>query len=644
MSEHSLGLSRRRFLQALSVTTATAAFSGCRHHAYSVLAAGTFAPKQSIAITGDLTIDTHCHIFNGTDIQLRNFMLYTNQGFSPRLINLAQKLELKVGSRGEEEWTDLLVLARLSKCAEAGTTPTCEGGRFVENQAAPLNPEATQPEKARDHIKRMRDKAFRNAKNGIATTIQAHPASTPQEKETDDNLKQMLDAEDHEGFRKKVETAKVKKAAATGGVKPAAPREPTCGDATSLGAELETVVDYFLPRIALAQLYLDIFCPPAGRNVDLMFAAMVDYDWWLANGASTETPLKEQVKVMEQISILSGGRIHGFAPFCPLREVAFRAGYGDEDTGWSSLAFVQDAILKRGCVGVKLYPPMGFAPYGNSELDDPNSPPWDPVELQNCDDPAVHPHPDFWARNTLLPEWARQKKIRYEDGSEERLGIRLDGALGSLYAWCQESEVPILAHTNTTNGVDCVYEKLAKAEYWRKAFAVYPGLRVSFGHMGGLDDALGRQIKIPDTSQAFIDLMGNGSAPVDDAKATYPHAFADSAYDAVLLSCHNQFARRLNLAYQEPVFASRFLYGTDWSLMVHVGRNKLYLKDYEALMNALDTNFHGTGRKPSEDFFGWNAVEYAGLRPTGKSRQRLDTFYARYCMQKPGWAAKVDAG
>jgi|HubBroStandDraft_4_1064222.scaffolds.fasta_scaffold2132489_1 hypothetical protein len=36
--------------------------------------------------------------------------------------------------------------------------------------------------------------------------------------------------------------------------------------------------------------------------------------------------------------------------------------------------------------------------------------------------------------------------------------------------------------------------------------------------------------------------------------------------------------------------------------MVQVGRNKLYLKDYEALMNALDTNFHGTGRKPSEDF------------------------------------------
>ena len=270
-------------------------------------------------------------------------MLYTHQGFSPRLIDVAQNLESKVGSRGEMEWADLLLIANWSKCAIAGSPATCVDGHLVEGQVAPLAPAATQPKKARDHIKSMREQAFRNSKTEISATIQQQPPKTSQDKETDNCVKQMLDVKATEGFRTKVETAKSKKTAGKAAPGSVVEREATCGDGKNVGAELETVVDYFLPRIVLAQLYLDTFCPSAGRNVDLMFAAMVDYDWWLAGGASTETPLKEQVKLMEQISILSSGRIHGFAPFCPLREVASRAGYGGEETGWSSLAFVQDA-------------------------------------------------------------------------------------------------------------------------------------------------------------------------------------------------------------------------------------------------------------------------------------------------------------
>ena len=35
---------------------------------------------------------------------------------------------------------------------------------------------------------------------------------------------------------------------------------------------------------------------------------------------------------------------------------------------WSSLSFVQVAVAKHGAVGVKLYPPMGFAALGNAGL------------------------------------------------------------------------------------------------------------------------------------------------------------------------------------------------------------------------------------------------------------------------------------
>jgi hypothetical protein len=660
MAEVPVQMDRRRFLQAVAAAAASAGLSGCHHGEYSVLAAGTFAPDWKGPVVGPLTIDTHCHLFNGTDIQLERFLLFTHQDLSQRMVDLAQKLEEKIGPRGEVELAELVVLARLSKCAEVGRAAPCPANRRIEPEAAPLSPPGTQPESARKHINQMRDREFNAAKKGIATSMAEHPPKSRNETTTDERLLKMLDAEDHPTFRTKLEKATGDDAGAPAGpVVPAAPVEKPCGDGSNLGGELETVVDYFLPRIALAQIYLDTFCPPAGRNVDLLFSVMVDYDWWLAKGESPVTPLKMQVKLTEQISILSGGRIHGFAPFCPLREVAHRAGHGGEKRGWSSLEFVKDAVLKHGCIGVKLYPPMGFAAYGNAELDVPEAPPWDASEIAACDaDPArlPLPHPDFWARNPLLPEWVRDgKTIAYaDDASDERLGVRLDQALDALYTWCQEAEVPILAHTNTTNGVDCVYERLAVAAYWEKALAKYPRLRVNFGHLGGFDDELDRKkVAVPASSQQFIGMMGDGGQAAAGthtaggqtvgAPTTFAGAYADSAFDAVLLSCHEQFVERFDMAYNSSALPDRFMYGTDWSLMVHVGHNRRYLKDYEKLMEMEDANHAGPGRKPSEKFFGWNAVEYAGLEKTGQARQRLQAFYARYCLQQPEWALKVDA-
>jgi hypothetical protein len=135
MSELSLGLTRRRFLQAVSAATASAGLSGCRHQAYSVLAAGTLAPKAGTPVTGDLTIDTHCHIFNGTDIQLAAFLNETHQGLSPRLVKLASNLEKKAGILGDAELKDLVLLAKRSNCAIAGTPATCVDGHLFRSPA-----------------------------------------------------------------------------------------------------------------------------------------------------------------------------------------------------------------------------------------------------------------------------------------------------------------------------------------------------------------------------------------------------------------------------------------------------------------------------------------------------------------------------
>lgn len=111
--------------------------------------------------------------------------------------------------------------------------------------------------------------------------------------------------------------------------------------------------------------------------------AELDYDYWLTSGESTPTTISSQVDVMETVSIVTGGRVHAFVPFDPLRQVAFKLRLTSTD----SFTLVKKAIEERGSVGVKLYPPMGFPAYGNAEL--PNG---------------------FWRRD-WLPSWTARPEM-----------------------------------------------------------------------------------------------------------------------------------------------------------------------------------------------------------------------------------------
>jgi hypothetical protein len=88
----------------------------------------------------------------------------------------------------------------------------------------------------------------------------------------------------------------------------------------SLNGAVDFILQYFQYRFVSAQDYLNTFTQSAHRDVDLMLVSVVDYAWWLAKGEPTPTSLDSQADVMTLISVLSDGRVHGFAPFCPLRE------------------------------------------------------------------------------------------------------------------------------------------------------------------------------------------------------------------------------------------------------------------------------------------------------------------------------------
>src|SRR5439155_1505294 len=104
-------------------------------------------------------------------------------------------------------------------------------------------------------------------------------------------------------------------------------------------------------------------------KVGIFACNMVDFDYGLGALRSPPTTLDMQIEVMSRIHVLSQGRIIPFAPFDPWRD------YMEHGT---ALKRVKDAVTTGKSLGIKLYPPMGFAPAGNAQVPRPSGWPSDP--------------------------------------------------------------------------------------------------------------------------------------------------------------------------------------------------------------------------------------------------------------------------
>jgi predicted TIM-barrel fold metal-dependent hydrolase len=358
---------------------------------------------------------------------------------------------------------------------------------------------------------------------------------------------------------------------------------------------LDYVLHNFNYRLVNTINYLTTYSTTPSRKIDLMVASLVDYDWWLAHGKPTHTPLAEQLDVMARLSVIMGGRVHGFAPFCPFREAMTVRGDGIGD----SLRLVQRAIEQHGFMGVKLYPPMGFAAWGNSML-------------------------DRWKGKKLPP-------AAFEPG----FGKRLDAAMAALYKWCMANDVPIMAHANRSNGPYDDFKELASSSYWKLALEQFPGLRVSFGHFGDTDpeDHGGKR------TEAYIALMTPGP------RSNGRNVFADSGYFAGVLTNPTSMVGVLTQFYlgsHGGVLLERLMYGTDWMMTLPQRYVERYLSEFVGVMAQVEENSKASVRNTtlSNAFFSSNAVEYLGLQ-RDKPRRRLEAFYKRNRVGIPEWMRKL---
>jgi predicted TIM-barrel fold metal-dependent hydrolase len=227
-------------------------------------------------------------------------------------------------------------------------------------------------------------------------------------------------------------------------------------------------------------------------EVDLFTPMLVDFQG--LDDAPTTTVI-EQLKLQERIGRL-GILQHFEAQVLPF------VGFDPRRLG--AVPLIQRAVADYGCVGVKLYPPMGFLPIGNV---------------------------------TARPEGM---------SGEDALGV--DAALAELYGWCANEQVPITAHSNPTNYASMSFINYSSPERWEQVLQRWPNLRLNLGHCGWKGDGWADRI---------ARLM-----------ATYPGLFADIGnHELADLPTTMKRLERLFAAEQTRTLGDRFMFGSDWFMV-----------------------------------------------------------------------------
>lgn len=105
--------------------------------------------------------------------------------------------------------------------------------------------------------------------------------------------------------------------------------------------------------------------------ISLFTPAMMDTDSWfqhrLLQPSFKSTSLPSQIEIYEKIAILTNGRFLPFFAFDPRRQVESASRNGAASP--PPLDLVEDCLNRNCFVGLKLYPPMGYRPADNVDRD-----------------------------------------------------------------------------------------------------------------------------------------------------------------------------------------------------------------------------------------------------------------------------------
>ncbi len=308
------------------------------------------------------------------------------------------------------------------------------------------------------------------------------------------------------------------------------------------------------------------------------FAAMVDFNYWLDCPARASN-MRDQVLVHEQMALLSGGFLMPIVGYNPWVDIVKND---------ASIETVKWAVLEHGCVGVKIYPPMGYYPYGNE--------------------------------GHLLA-----------GSSEKRPDLKLlDLKLARLYATCEELDVPVMAHDNESNGRDAASDRLAAVTGWTWAdrqLLNLTTLRVNAGHFGGA--RVHGEGPDGDWTLGFIHLMQSSERL---------RLYGDLGFWDELVT-DPEVQGRLGNFMSIPLtgaatVADRTLYGSDWLMLSQIPGWEGYADGVAKVLKSFDRDGSIARR-----VLGDNVMECYGLN-AGAGRKNLDrmqTYFSKPGRMLPGW-------
>jgi predicted TIM-barrel fold metal-dependent hydrolase len=564
---------RRKVLALLAASSASLTAGGCclLRRPLKPICSEPSTPGKT------LTVDVHAHMFNGTDLPIKSYLERVAANNIPTYGDLVRSFG---GILSAVNW----VVAPNARTEREALKIISNDGQDCQHIAATQS------------VQLARQKAYGDARKELQVAVQRRRSL----RKTSPELSLSFPLEDEGAAVIDALPPTYEAFHALGGN--SQPSGPFKAFAKTANSAIDFVLEMFQYRYTSYARYLNDFEQASGRRVDLTVSALVDYDWWLNAGHPTETSLTDQVDLMSQLGVQTSGRLHYWVPFCPYREAQYRL---RPETTFSSLKLAQQAVREQGAIGVKIYPPMGFAPLGNEKL------------------PST-----LWQSAAWLGGLAKTSQF----------GAQLDISLRELYSWCVAEDVPILAHANTSSGPSSDFSNLAGPDHWQPAIDEFKQLRVIFGHFGGAEDAAAAA-----NARHFIRLMGSNSGGAGRNASADVSYFAKAIDDQPGLE-DALLALLLPRADPNGVLPKRLLFGSDWKILLLEAHADQYLKDFDTVFATLAKPPPAGLGLPDfvSDALGKNAIAALGLHAGGKSRRRIDDFYTSHQIAEPQWMRNAD--
>jgi predicted TIM-barrel fold metal-dependent hydrolase len=338
-------------------------------------------------------------------------------------------------------------------------------------------------------------------------------------------------------------------------------------------------------------------------KVRIFTPMMVDFDGWVLEDKA-QFSTKKQIQNFEELvkeridrtqpSNTGKPYLHPIISFNPLKALPSQ-GYPQSEAD-RYVGMVKDAVLKRGFLGIKLYPPAGFRPTANSYND--------------------------------------LKKVVDHRYRRPTLATEIDSVMSEIFSFCSREEVPIAAHCTPTGAQSSPQHESglnADPYYWYLVLKDrrYPRLRINLNHFG--------KNHTPDTAADLKVLRAEDyprnqpwTACIAWMMREFPgrlfadigfFTFENEDYNQIFLTTFKEFHKEM---------ATQLMYGSDWHMLRQSTAYKTFFDKQSSLFKELFREAIGDteeAREAHRNFLGGNALRYLGLVKSQPGYRRLNCYY-----------------